>query len=172
VPTLLAIRYTGEGRCKDIKDPALQQLCNAVNSNNCSSLSGDKRNFCQSFVAEDAKALAESAGSLEIAKSLGFPVRAQEAALMLGIYNGFKHYSGMACEKYINQQRLPLSKKVACKIIFSSNPDKDIDDLSTDLSLFFISRQDSQPQLCDSIVNSSVRDACNNSSIKDLRDIW
>jgi len=171
-PALLAIRYTGEGRCQDIKDSSLQQLCMAINSNNCAVASGSKNKFCRSFLTGDATALAESSGSLEIVDSLGFPVKKPEAALMLGVYNGFKQYNVMACEKYVNQENMPLSRKLACRVIFAPNPYREADDLTNDLALFFIARFRSKPELCDSIVDDSVKTACNDSSIKNLRDIW
>jgi hypothetical protein len=171
-PALLAIRYTGEGRCGDIKDASLQQLCMAINSNNCAVAPGNKKKFCQSFLDNDVNGLVAASTSLEIVSSLGFPVKKPEAALMLGIYNGFKYYSVMACEKYTNKEEMPLSRKLACKVIFSSNADREADDLTSDLALFFVTRYRSKPELCDSIVDASIKNACVDEKIKDLRDIW
>lgn len=172
VPALLAIRYTGEGRCKDIKDQSLQQLCMAVNSNNCAALPGDQRKFCQSFLSGDTNGLVTASSSLEIVGSLGFPVRKPEAALMLGIYSGFKSYNIMACEKYTNQEKMPLSRKLACKVMFASDPDREAADLGSDLAMFFVTRYRTKPELCESVVDSAIKEACNDKNIKDLRDVW
>lgn len=171
-PALLAIRYTGENRCPDVKDPALQKLCMAINANNCGALPGDQRKFCQSFVSGDVNGLTSAANSIDIVGSLGFPVKRPEAALMLGIYSGFKMYSVMGCEKYVNQEKMPLSRKLACKVMFASDPDREGSDLAEDLAKFFVTRYRNKPEVCDSIVDSAIRDACVNKDIKDLRDIW
>lgn len=171
-PALLAIRYTGEGRCQSISDQSLQQVCMAINSNNCAALPGNKKKFCQSFLANDVNGLVSASGSLEIVSTLGFPVKKPEAALMLGIYNGFKYYNVMACEKYTNKEEMPLSRKLACKVMFSSDADRAADDLAGDLALFFVTRYRMKPELCDSIVDSAVKNACSNKDIKDLREAW
>lgn len=171
-PALLWMRYAGEDRCGEIKDPSMQQLCQAVNSNKCDALGSDKKKFCQSFLQGDAKSLAEGARNFEITQSLGFAVREPEALMMLGIYNGFKQYNVMACERYSNQVKASLSKKFACKVIFAQNPDKEIESLTNDLALFFVSRHNSKPELCDSVIDNSVRQACQDSTIKELIEIW
>ncbi|MFA5337499.1 MAG: hypothetical protein WC330_04120 [Candidatus Omnitrophota bacterium] len=171
-PTLLSIRYAGEGRCQDIKDSSMQQVCSAVDSNKCDLLTGGKKNFCQSLLNGDVGNLAKSSQDFEVAKSLGFPIGTGEASLILGIYNGFKRYSAIACERYANSAKLSLSRKLACKIIFAQNPDTEINALTNDLSLFFVSRQHSMPELCDSIVDGSVRSVCKNDKVKELINAW
>jgi len=171
-PTLLSIRYAGEGRCQDIKDSSMQQVCSAVDSDRCDVLTGGKKNFCQSLLKGDVNSLAKSSQDFEVAKALNFPIGPSEASLILGIYNGFKRYSAIACERYANSAKLSLSRKFACNIIFSQNPDTEIDALTKDLSLFFISRQRSKPELCDSIVDESVRSACKDTKVKELIEVW
>jgi hypothetical protein len=171
-PTLLSIRYAGEGRCADIKDSSMQQVCSAIDADKCDSLPGGKKTFCQSLINGDVSNLAKSSQDFDVAKSIGFPVGREEASLILGIFNGFKKYSGIACERYVNSSKPSLSRKFGCKIIFSQNPDKEIEALTNDLAILFISRYDTKPELCDSIVDESVRNVCKNPKVKELIDAW
>lgn len=171
-PTLLSIRYAGEGRCKDVRDSSMQQVCSAVDAGKCDALTGGKKTFCQSLLGGDVNGLAKSSQDFEVTKALGFPIGSGEASLILGIYNGFKRYSGIACERYANGAKLSLSRQFACKVIFSQNPDTEIEGLTNDLALFFVSRYNAKPELCDSIVDDSVRAVCKNPKVKELIEAW
>jgi len=171
---IILLRYGGENRCKDIKNPMLQELCVAVNASRCEDLKDWRKGFCDATLKNNPDALAQSSNNPELSKIVDLPFlfNKDTVSVGLGIYYGYKHYSPLACERFLKDTKLPLRWKLSCKFIFSQDFEKDKDELLTDLSLFILSRIEAKPALCGRIKNGLVKDACLDATIKDLSEVW
>ncbi|MEI8348845.1 MAG: hypothetical protein WCI77_01710 [Candidatus Omnitrophota bacterium] len=171
---IILLRYGGENRCKDIKNNTLQELCVAVNASRCEELKDWRKGFCEATLKNNPDALVQSSNNPELSKIVDLPFlfNKDTVSVGLGIYYGYKHYSSLACERYLKDTKLPLRWKLSCKLIFSQDFEKDKDELLTDLSLFVLSRIETKPALCNRVKNNFVKDACLNANVKDLSEVW
>ena len=95
---LAYLRYETEGGCGKIIEPDLASTCGAIDSGNCSGLTGWKKNYCTAFLNEDVNSLTK------IRRQRGSKGDVKSRVLFnLGIYKGFKLFSPLACEGYIGQ---------------------------------------------------------------------
>ncbi|MFH1875881.1 MAG: hypothetical protein ABH865_03225 [Candidatus Omnitrophota bacterium] len=170
---LLALRYAGENRCGSIKNVLFRQMCEAANADSCDA-AGPLKNFCSGVRASDPVRLMRELSGGEFLKALGVQLPITENTVLFGlsIYYGFKHYSPVACERFLNDARLPLSSKVSCQLLFAQDFNSQYDSLVNDLALFMVSRLAPQEGACEQIQNGRVKKACLNKAIKDLGDIW
>ena len=171
---LLALRYAGENRCSEIDDKLFRKLCLAVNSGDCQKLSGWRRSFCEIALKGEAEALADYLAKHDIFKDLILPIPISTDSLLvaLGVYNGYKHYSSLACERFLKEADVSLSWRLSCRMIFSQDFNKDQESLLRDLSLFILDREVDEPGLCGQMENKFIQGACFDKTHKTLSDVW
>jgi len=172
VQNLLPVRYFAEGRCEEIKNSLERELCYALKSNNCNSLSGWKKDFCKGIVTKDVDLLSKVSRSPDLIKEIGISMTKEDILEMLGIYYGFKYYSPVSCETGFGGRKDLLEKKMICQIIFSSDSEEAVEKILRDLALFSISRKENDRDICDFIKNKDIKDKCLNPSIKSIREFW
>lgn len=166
---LLTVRYLGEGRCEEVDE---KELCYALKNNNCSSLSGWKRDSCKGLLDGNIDLLINTSNSPGFIRETGGRMSEGDVLEILEVYAGFKYYSGVACERYLKDSRLPLSKRVSCSILFSSDPYRETENILEDLAIFELSREEVNSDICNSIKNREIKKACQDLTIKQLKDIW
>lgn len=166
---LMHMRYEGEGRCAEINDAFHRELCVALKSDNCAQLSGWKRDYCQGMIDGDVDALLRIRQEQD--KGVSKEDSRNSALLEMGIFWGYRHYSPLACERYIKNSSLSLNHKLCCGILFSQDATKTMADLVRDLAIFNLSHQEGNTSLCDSINNDEIKKACLNTRLKSLGEI-
>ncbi|MCF7870313.1 MAG: hypothetical protein K9M01_04265 [Candidatus Omnitrophica bacterium] len=169
---LLPFRYMAEGRCQEIKNKLQKKLCLALQEKNCSNFAEPLNNFCRSFLNKDVNLLKKIGGNREFSRRTGGSMSKEDILEMLAVYYGFKDYSIIACEKFLQKENLPLSLKLSCSIIFSEKPRQQIDDIMDDLAFFNLSRKKNNLDFCDSIDNYLIKNKCQTEIDKDLSEIW
>lgn len=171
VDALSIVKMLVENKCNQIKeseaDSGNRSICTALNAKDCSKLSGGNKEVCETLLKEDFATFKKSHKSDKF-EAIDFTEK-------LAYYVGLKHNnSKQECEKI--SANLPLPKKYICDIMFS---DKDIDaffeKLAYDLAFFSIAKQYNNKQMCTFIYDKEIKKSCNNSSVKEfreLRNIW
>ena len=172
VRSLLFIRYLSEGRCGKINDSRNRDFCLAVKANNCNSLSGWRRDFCEGLIKEDIRMLMKATNSNDCVKDTGGGMDKAGILEFMGIYAGFKYYSSLSCEKFLKRSEVPLYRRIACRIIFSSDYDSRINRILRDLAIFRLSRKEHDYDLCNLIESNDMKKACLDYRIKTLDEIW
>lgn len=162
----IEIRYMAESRCQEIKDPDKKIICEALRDNNCQKLTGWRKAYCQNMITGDvATFVKEAAANGKIVTESGI-------SEFLGIYSGYKNYSIIPCQRYMKHSKLAKISCVACKLMLSPDMNKTIDDALTDLALFNLARQDNNYELCASIEDKKIREACQDRKIKNLKILF
>jgi len=171
---ILALRYAGENRCAEITDSGFRSLCTAVNSDDCSSLDGWKKVFCEIALKNKTENTAIIADNKEVlqAISLPIPIGKDTALFSLGIYYGFKYYSFMACERFLKDADVSLAWRLSCQLIFADDFEKEKENIVNDLSLFILDREMGDSGLCGQMKNRLIRDYCSDKAVQKLSDIW
>ncbi|MBL7197608.1 MAG: hypothetical protein ISS47_05875 [Candidatus Omnitrophica bacterium] len=164
---LLRIRYIGEGRCDKVKS----SICEALKKGNCSLVTESERNLCKSMLEGDINLFTKNFVT-HISKGKKIKNAKADASLSLAIYHGFRNYSLLACERYLNNSNLPLSDRLSCRLIFSSSFEEERDRAVRGLAIFTLSRKKNNLKLCNLIKIEQIKNACLNSRIKDIADIW
>ena len=179
---LLPVRYFAEGKCEKIMNPFIRKVCDAERTGGCGQLSGLQRDYCQAFSSGNIVPLARHYKKL--AKILYGENEANLAAfkaLLLhdaGIYSGYKDFrGGPACKKYIDQisttnRVAPLYIKLACDILFYSDPAATVDHLMRDIALFSLSRNKRNKDVCRRINNPDIKKACHSAAFRKVDDLF
>ena len=170
---LLNFRYTAEGKCNAIKDFDDKQICEALKSNHCDQLPDTYKNYCIGLRE-----------GVEIEKAITYPEgkckNVDTKALFLyhlGLHWGFKYYSTVACERYmhdikISNRTVPLCDQLSCQLLFSSNVETELAEIMRQLAILFISKNESDSDMCRLINNKKIKEACLSLSIKTHGDIF
>ena len=165
---LLNVRYLSEGRCEEIiKDATVKRICKAVKRKKCESLQEPDRSICSAIVNIDpeklyyARTRAKRTSSGRISKSQIY----REVA----VYVGYKYYNASPCERYA--KNLSLTDMLGCKILFSADPEEELEKILRDLAIFDISKKRGEPQLCECIRDRNIRKCCEDREINRLDEI-
>lgn len=167
---IILIRNMAEGNCGRINDETFAQICRSLKENDCSNLSGWRRNICSGLLNEDFGAVKEVLRNAEYRREQG--ANEFDLMAMMAVFLGFKHYhSKMACEKY--GLDLPLPKKFICDVLFNTEgADKVIDSIVGDLNTFIRAKDQNNPTLCNGIKDEDIKAKCINPKIKTVKSIW
>lgn len=160
---LLDYRYMAETRCDSCKGDSIKRICYALKNGNCDGLNDRGRSVCVAFSSDSEKSI-----DTLLANATTSTVTRSDEAEALGIYWGFKKYNYLACQKYLGSRDISFSKRFACKIMFSSNPQEELEKILRDLAIFNIARKENQPTYCSSIKDQKIKNACLDTNIKDI----
>jgi len=169
---LAYLRYQNEGGCNKITNRDLSNTCSAIKSGNCSSLTGWRASYCKAFLDEDVNLLTK------IRNQHGGKGDVKSRVLFnLGIYKGFKHYSPVACERFISQISFKspdtlLFEQFACQILFSFDEKSAIENSLRDLAVAHLSYVKKDTTLCSRIKYPRLKTACEKSSVKNFDEYW
>jgi len=171
---LLALRYVGENRCKKIKNNFYKDMCDTANAQDCDRLNGWHQGFCRAVRSNDPETIAKILKQDDIKKALKLrgPVSLKMVNYALGIAYGFKHYSSIPCERFVRDLKIPLSLKYSCQMLFYPDFQRQVDAITTDLSLFVVARTIPEPDLCLRIQDKELQDICIANEIEHLSAIW
>ncbi len=168
----IPLRYIAEGRCRELTGLS-KELCEAIRRRNCDlepvPMFGD---FCRAILEGDANALLRVGESSSFRREMGGNLEKDGAHKVLALYEGFRSYSVIACERRLRGAGISLSVQLICPVVFAYNPQEVVDGLVEDLAYFEISRQENNLNLCELIDNGFVRDNCLDPGVRDLIDVW
>lgn len=169
---LLDVRYWAEGRCDQVASAKKKELCPYLVNGECDQLSGWKKDLCLGLTKGDVKLIEQAYGNYDFQKggSQGGGDK-DEIREMLRVYKGFQNYSPVVCERYLKDKD-KLSKQLSCQIMFAASPENEIEKIVEDLAYFNLSRTEKNLDLCNSVTDTEIKDACKNSSVQKLQDIW
>lgn len=173
VEDMLPMRYFAEGRCSEMKNAGNKQVCEALVSNECDQLSDWSKSHCVGLQEGDVDLLIKVQNHFENKQ----PDARAKVLKDLGIYRGFKYYSVVACERYmqdikINNRTAPLCDQLSCQILFSPNVDTALAEIMRYLAILIISKNKGDSDMCQVINNSKIKEACLSPSIKTYEDIF
>lgn len=164
---LLRLRYLGEGRCNRLKDTMFNNFCNALSKNDCKTMqSDDERNVCTAILNKDF-ALYDTS-TMSLSKTRKSVDMRGDPDIVFSLFWGFRNYNYMACQRFLDDKKLPLSKSISCRIIFLKEEDK----ILKDIAFFNISKKKNNASICNMIKIKQIKDACLNPKIKSFDDIW
>ena len=159
------------GDCSNIpaESSDLKDFCNAVYRQDCPSLSGYKRTMCEALKTRNTQLTMEDYSDLQ------FPVYKEEskddAEFFINIYYGFKNKSESACNKFTTQN---LLRGASCNMLFGDQRfQEELRSISQDIFYAVKSKESCSTcaKSCSNIKNRSIKNVCEDDSIKDLGDI-
>jgi len=166
---LLSVRYIAEGRCNEV-GREFESLCKALKENKCDALSGGDKNFCVGLKEGSIEALLRAGSAPEYTRISHYKMDRAKAGLILGIYGGFKNYSEVACDRFMQDASFSLPSQLACKMFFCSDPDEALEGVAQDLAIFNYARKDKV--LCGRIKNSKIRKMCGDSQCGEFKGLF
>lgn len=128
------IEDLAEGRCDNINSyySSFIDVCNALKTGNCSSLSSYKNPFCQGILNSNKNLIVKAFSNP------GFPnyieQKQDHAVDILRIYSGFKYQNEGACNKFNITISNSLVDTATCDMLFGKQSfERKIDDIAKDL---------------------------------------
>lgn len=154
-----SVRYSVEGKCDKIDDPASRGHCEDI-QNNCNNVSGWKAGFCKAIIANDVNALKDSLSSPDARKEFGGDAPTTDGiAWKLALYSGFRNSNPIPCQDVLANSTLPLIDRIMCPYVFSSNPSIK-EQIIKDLAIFKLSKKEKDTKYCDLIQSDLIRLEC------------
>ena len=172
---LIKLRYSGENRCDEINNVSARQLCEIANSSDCGRYTGWKNGFCQAVRSSDYDILNKIINKNKIVlKNIlsDFPTDKKSILFGFGIYQGFKYYNPLGCERFVKKSDVTLSWKLSCRMLFYPDYNKEKERVVKDLSLFVAARSIPEPALCEEIDQPTLKNSCLTGEPQHLSEIW
>ena len=167
----LTDRYVCEGRCEKVKQNTAKEFCEALRSNSPERLSAWKKKFWDAFQNVDIDTMVKITNSQEFFSENGSRLNLARNLQMLRMYWGFKTYSVVACERFL-EKGAPLARQFSCRLLFSEDADKELDEILRGFAIVLLSKKENRADLCNLIENKKIKEACLNPLIKTPDDIF
>ena len=166
---MIAMRYLGEKRCGDMKDSKFKDICFAYSNPSFNISDPSSVAFYNALLKEDLPAIINSA-FIMIQSSADSRSFKKEITQDVSIILGFKYHDVNSCQRF--SKELGLSAKLGCNVLFSSDPDGYLDQIARFLAIANVSKRNNNPNLCEAINNTDIKNYCKDPKKKDLADIW
>lgn len=164
----LMLRYLAEGRCSSNSfKKGFSQLCASLRDNRCDTLQGSDRDFCEALRDKNIDLLSKMPGMKGDVSN-----KRRVASQIMAVYYGYKNYSFVPCESYMQEGGAHLKDQLACAILFSPDLDNTMQRIENDFALLSVAVNNGNHDLCNKIQTSRIKAACKNYSSNNLKDIW
>lgn len=166
------IKALAEGQCDKINSTysPFIDVCNALKTGRCSSLSGYKNSFCQGLLNADEKLIIAAFNDVD------FPIcitkrRDEKARDLLRDYSGFKVKSYSSCNKF-SAANDSLVDMATCDMLFGKQSfEKNLDAVARDLLFVLKAKESGKKDSCSMVSDENIKKVCNDDTVSSFDDV-
>lgn len=171
VKSFVFVKALAEGKCDNINPvySSFTDVCNALKTKNCSSLSGYKNSFCQGLLNNDGKLLVKAFSDTEFPSYI--EERNARANNLLRDYSGFKNKTYSGCNK-LSATSGSLVDMATCDMLFGSQSfEKKLDIIAQDLLYVLKAKETGKKDSCEMVNDGNIKKICNDDSVSSFDDV-
>jgi hypothetical protein len=172
VQHFMFLKALASGDCNNIP-PSRQnskELCEAIKNQSCGdSLPAYQKKICEGLLANDKMSVVQAYSEPSFPGYVAGSERQAKVETFVNLYNGFKNNSESACNKFTIPN---LLIKASCNMLFGNhNFEKRLDGISQDIIYTLDAKESGDAKSCDNVKDESIKTACKDNSVTDLKDI-